>query len=184
MERCHPGRRSRSPTLTREEFSPYSPAWWGGVLGKPAPKRRLPCKPSGAAVRSRLLVGGCTDPRGEPGFGDLGRCLVALRVTAVPGVIQCAMPTRLLSILVIVAVMSGCGASAEQIEAARLRIRVLASCLDEVAEGIGTGVSSMGRCNAEMITRRRGHGTRSSSTDINSREDRGLDAVEAWGVAQ
>ena len=49
------------------------------------------------------------------------------------------MPTRLLSILVIVAVMSGCGASAEQIEAARLRIRVLASCLDEVAEGIGTG---------------------------------------------
>ena len=45
-------------------------------------------------------------------------------------------------------------------------------------------VSSMGRCNAEMITRRRGHGTRSSSTDINSREDRGLDAVEAWGVAQ
>ena len=35
--------------------------------------------------------------------------------------------------------MSGCGASAEQIEAARLRIRVLASCLDEVAEGIGTG---------------------------------------------
>ena len=49
------------------------------------------------------------------------------------------MPTRLLSILVIVAVISGCGASAEQIEAARLRIRVLASCLDEVAEGIGTG---------------------------------------------
>ena len=53
--------------------------------------------------------------------------------------IQCAVPTRLLSIVVIVAVMSGCGASTEQIEAARLRIRVLASCLDEVAEGIGTG---------------------------------------------
>ena len=32
-------------------------------------------------------------------------------------------------------------------------------------------VSSMGRCTAEMITRRRGHGTRSSSTHINSGEE-------------
>ena len=52
---------------------------------------------------------------------------------------MCHANTLAFSILVIVAVMSGCGASAEQIEAARLRIRVLASCLDEVAEGIGTG---------------------------------------------
>ena len=50
-----------------------------------------------------------------------------------------AMPPRLLSIIVIAAVMSGCGASAEQIETANRRIRVLAFCLDEVAEGIGTG---------------------------------------------
>ena len=119
---------------------PVQPSLVGWGFGKTRSEAAgSPCKPSGAAVRSRLLVGGCTDPRGEPGFGDLCRCLVALRVTAVPGVIQCAMQTRLLSILVIVAVMSGCGASAEQIEAARLRIRVLASCLDEVAEGIGTG---------------------------------------------
>ncbi len=41
-------------------------------------------------------------------------------------------------------------------------------------------VSSMGRCTAEMITRRRGHGTRSSSTHINSGEERGRQARYAW----
>ena len=120
---------NHSPYPYPRAIFPVQPRLVGWGFGKTS---------SEAAVRSRLLVGGCTDPRGVPGFGDLGRCLVALWVTAGPGMIQCAIPTRLLSIVVIVAVMSGCGASAEQIEAARLRIRVLASCLDEVAEGIGT----------------------------------------------
>ena len=73
--------------------------------------------------------------------------------------------------------------TAEREELARLRkdVRELRMERDVLKKA---AVSSMGRCNAEMITRRRGHGTRSSSTDINSREDRGLDAVEAWGVAQ
>ena len=67
-------------------------------------------------------------------------------------------PPRLLSIIVIAAVMSGCGASAEQIETANRRIMVLAFCLDEVAEGIGTGTfepksSSASTSSAGMTAR-------------------------------
>ena len=78
-------------------------------------------------------------PRGEPGFGDFGPPFGDIAGNGGSRCDSMCHATRLLSILVIAAVMSGCGASAEQIEAARLRIRVLASCLDEVAEGIGTG---------------------------------------------
>lgn len=44
-------------------------------------------------------------------------------------------------VLVAVATAIGCGGtpSTEQIEKAQMRVRVLANCLDDVAEGVGTG---------------------------------------------
>ena len=44
-------------------------------------------------------------------------------------------------VLVAVATAIGCGGtpSTDQIEKAQMRVRVLANCLDDVAEGIGTG---------------------------------------------
>ena len=49
------------------------------------------------------------------------------------------MPTRVLVILAVTALWSCGGYSPEQIEAGRVRTRVFAACLDDVADGVGTG---------------------------------------------
>ncbi len=49
------------------------------------------------------------------------------------------MSTRVLAMLVVTALWGCGGYSPEQIEAGRVRTRVFAACLDDVAEGVGTG---------------------------------------------
>ena len=68
-------------------------------------------------------------------------------------------------------------------ENARLR-RELASTKVDLDILKKAAVSSRGRCNAEMITVRRDHGTRSSSTYIGSGESGGVAAVEVRRVPE